>query len=286
MIALIGASGQLGTDFKKILETNQVVDLNYPEFDLTKIKTIEKSLLQQKPDMVINTAAYNLVDRAEDHPEEALAVNHSGVENLARVCAKFNLPLVHFSSDYVFGADTARKTPYTEEDNPDPINSYGLSKLKGERSVQKILSAYYLIRTSYLFGTAGSLGKGGNIVESLIEKGRKDKRLEVVDDQVISPTYTLDLARQVLKIIMTNKYGLYHVSSVDNCSIYEFASYIFECLNEQIDIVPIKSKDLSLPAKRPHYSVLENDKLDKLGLNIMRGWHESLKDYLVEKKYL
>jgi dTDP-4-dehydrorhamnose reductase len=285
-IALIGASGQLAQDIQKIIPLKFLVNFDYPDFDITKMSNVKSQMSKVKPDMIINTAAYNLVDSAEEHPDEALAVNYHGVENLVDVCFGLNIPLVHFSSDYVFGQDKSRSKPYTENDQPAPINEYGQSKLLGEQVMQKKLKKYFLIRTSYLFGQAGSQGKGGNLVESLIAQARQEPELKVIDDQIITPTYCLDLAKQVWKLIQTKYYGLFHASSEGHCTIYELAKEIFKYMDLSIKLVPVKFKNYKLPAKRPRYSVLENKRLKELGLNIMRPWQVTIPDYLKEKGYI
>src|SRR3989338_9215136 len=285
-IALIGARGQLGTDLQKVIPQDNLINLNYPDFDITQQTAISRQLTALHPDIVINTAAYNLVDRAEQYPDEAMAVNYHGVENLVDYCQKNDLPLVHFSTDYVFGADKNRHRPYTEQDKPCPINKYGQSKLLGEQIIQKNLKKYFLIRTSGLIGTAGSEGKGGNFIEAIIKKAKKDKQLKIVDDQILTPTYTLDLAKQVWRVIQTDNYGLFHITSEGQCSWYEFAREVFKNLKQKIQIKAIKSDELNLPAQRPHYAVLENKRLKELGLNIMRPWQATIPDYLKEKSYL
>jgi len=285
-IALIGSTGQLGTDFKKVIPAEFLVNLDYPDFDLTKKDLIREKIFAIRPDIVINTAAYNLVDRAEEFPEEALAVNHEGVKNLVDICQELDCSLVHFSSDYVFGADQNRHTPYTEDDIPVPVNQYGQSKLLGEKEVISRLKKYFVIRTSGLFGVAGSQGKGGNFIEAIIKKAREMGELRVVDDQILTPTYTLDLAKQVWKLLQTENYGLYHITSEGECSWYQFAVEVMKYINSQIKITPVKSVAYPSPAARPHYCVLENKKLKSLNLNIMRPWAETIPDYLKEKGYL
>jgi len=285
-IALIGSNGQLGTDLKKTISAELLTNLDYPDFDLTQKEIIYEQLLKIKPDLVINTAAYNLVDRAEQFPDEALAVNHQGVKNLVDVCLELDCLLVHYSTDYVFGGGVDRQTPYIEDDLPAPLNQYGQSKLLGEREVTTRLKKYFVIRTSGLFGTAGSKGKGGNFIESIIKKTQSGESLKVVDDQILTPTYTLDLAKNIWKLIQTNNYGLYHITSEGQCSWYEFACEIINCLNLKADLQAIKSDELDLSAKRPAYSVLENNRLKKLGLNLMRNWQVTIPDYLKEKGYL
>lgn len=286
MIALIGSTGQLGTDLKKVIPPELVINLDYPEFDVTKKDAVREKLLALKPDIIINTAAYNLVDRAEDFPAEALAINHLGVKNLVAVCLELDCVLVHYSTDYVFGGDQDRRVPYTEEAVPAPINQYGESKLLGEQEVVSRLKKYFLIRTSGLFGVAGSAGKGGNFIEAIIKKSKETGRLQVVSDQILTPTYTLDLAKQTWVLIQTQNYGLYHITSEGACSWSEFAGEVMKYINPQIKITPTKSSDYPAPAKRPAYSVLENKKLKSLGLNLMRPWRETIPDYLREKKYL
>ena len=318
-IALIGASGQLGTDIQKVISADNLVKLDYPDFEITK-PDIRYQISDIGPDMIVNTAAYNLVDRAEQYPEEATAVNWHGVENLVEVCLKLDLPLMHFSTDYVFGQDKNRHKPYTEVDQPGPVNKYGESKLKGEQVIQQKMKKYFIIRTAHLFGTAGSKGKGGNIVEALIKKGKEVGELRVVNDQYTTPTYTLDLTKQVWHLIQSadrlplTAYGLYHITAGGECSICDFAREIFKLLKHEVKAIPVTTKQynslqrdlndrlprrrqlqlspsrdcarINLPADRPRYSVLANKRLKDLGLNIMRPWQEGLKDYLHEKGYI
>ncbi len=285
-IALIGSTGQLGTDLKKVIPAEYLVNLDYPDFDLTKKEIVREKLLTIKPDIIINTAAYNLVDRAEEFPDEALAVNYLGVKNLVDVCLELNCVLVHYSTDYVFGANSNRHTPYTEDDIPGPLNKYGESKLLGEKEVIARCQKYFVIRTSGLFGTAGSQGKGGNFIEAIIKKSQETGELQVVNDQILTPTYTLDLAKQTWDLIQTQHYGLYHTTSEGECSWYEFAREVMKYIDPEIKITPAKSSDYPSSAKRPAYSVLENKRLRQLGLNIMRPWQLTIPDYLKEKGYL
>ena len=285
-IALIGSTGQLGTDFKKVIPVKLLINLDYPDFDLTEKDVIREKLLAIRPDIVINTAAYNLVDRAEDFPDEALAVNYQGVKNLVDICLELDCILVHYSTDYVFGADLDRHTPYAEDDIPGPVNKYGESKLLGEREVIARLKKYFVIRTSGLFGTAGSQGKGGNFIESIIKKSQETGELQVVNDQILTPTYTLDLAKQTWALVQTDYYGLYHITSEGECSWHEFAREVMKYINPNLQIESVPSSSYKTVARRPAYCVLENKKLKSLGLNQMRPWPETIVDYLKEKKYL
>ena len=285
-IALIGSAGQLGTDFRKVIPGELLTNLNYPAFDLTKKELIRKQLLAIKPDIIVNTAAYNLVDRAEELPHEAMAVNYHGVKNLVDVCLELNCVLVHYSTDYVFGRDKDRETHYNEDDEPGPVNQYGQSKLLGEGEIVSRLKKYFLIRTSGLFGAAGSLGKGGNFIESIIKRARETGALKVVSDQFLTPTYALDLAKQTWALIQTEKCGLYHITSEGQCSWYEFAREVMKYIDPSVEIIPVPSSEYRLSARRPSYCVLENKKLKLLGLNQMRPWSKTIPDYFKERKYI
>jgi len=285
-ILLLGSKGQLGTDFQKVIDAKILKAVDYPEVDVTDKASVEKLIEQVKPEIVINTSAYNRVDDAEEKWQEALAVNLGGVKNLCDACEKQNCVLVHFSTDYVFGADSTRKEPYSEQDRPGPVNMYGVSKLAGEYALQYRLQKYFLIRTSGLFGTAGSLGKGGNFVETMIRLGKEKGKVKVVSDQVLTPTYTLDLARNTFELIKTKSFGLYHATSQGQCSWYEFARKIFELLNLSVECIPCASAEFPSAARRPAYSVLENRRLKELGLDRMQDWEAALRGYLQEKGYL
>src|SRR5205085_9848553 len=177
--------------------------------------------------VVINCAAYNLVDRAEDEPDAAFAVNAWAVRELATACNELGSVLVHFSTDHVFGLDAARRTPYAEDDPPGPVNVYGLSKLSGEYLVRALCPRHFIVRTCGLYGIWGSGGKGGNFVETMLRLAREGKPLRVVDDQECTPSYTVDIATATAALIATDRYGLYHLTNSGSCSWYDFARAIF-----------------------------------------------------------
>lgn len=291
-IALIGANGQLGSDIVKVFEKDtffKIISLTKKEVDITNFSQTKKVLEEINPEIVLNTAAYVKVDQAEEEEEEVFKINTFAQKNLAELCEKNKWVLVYISTDYVFGEDEKRfysRLPYREDDKPGPINIYGLSKLAGEYVTKFICSRYFIIRTCGLFGVAGSLGKGTNIVEALIRNAKEKGKLLVVDDQIVSPTYTKNLAENLLFLLKTENFGLYHMVSEGECSWFEFAVEILKNLKIKAECVPVSSSFYKQKAKRPKYSVLENYNLKKMNLNRMNHWRENLKLYLLEKGYL
>lgn len=281
--ALIGAAGQLGRDLAPRL-TGNVVLLTRTETDLTRPDSLRTALTQLRPDVVVNCAAYNFVDKAETEPEVAFAVNAWGVRSLATVCRDLDCTLVHFSTDYVFGLDEARRTPWTEDDAPGPASIYGLSKLAGEYLVRAICPKHYVIRTCGLYGVWGSGGKGGNFVETMLRVAGQGKPLKVVSDQVLTPSYTVDVATATAALIGTGRYGLYHLVNASECSWYEFARTIFELAGVKADLSTITTAERKDPARRPGYSVLATEKYRRLGLAGIRPWREALAAYLEERR--
>lgn len=287
-IVIIGANGQLGTDLMTILNTTsyELLPLTHKDIEITKKESIKTVCDSFHPDMIINTAAYTRVDDAETDPQTCFSINALGTKNLVEYCKDKNIPFVLYSTDYIFGQDTSRKTPYKETDFPGPVNTYGISKLSGEEYVKGYLSKYYIIRTTGLFGIAGSSGKGYNFVELMLSLAKQGKQISVVSDQISSPTYTKQLAEQSLKIFKSNQYGIYHVTSNGSCSWYEFAKEIFKLTRQRVDILPVTKKTWITPARRPHYSVLSNGKIKKLGNSKMTNWKTALKEYMKEKGHI
>ncbi|AHL23098.1 dTDP-4-dehydrorhamnose reductase [Thermococcus nautili] len=286
-VAIIGANGQLGTDLVKVFRGEpgfEVVPLTHRDLDVTVSESL-KILKEVKPDVIINTAAYVRVDDAELYPERAFTVNAIGALNVARVAEEIGAVNVYISTDYVF--DGEKGEPYAEDDVPNPINVYGTSKLAGEIFTRNYSSKYYIIRVASLYGKAGASGKGGNFVNWVIEKAKRGERLRIVDDQVMSPTHTLDVAKTLVRFIRLepSEYGVYHMVNEGYCSWYEFTKTIFEILGWTVEIEPIKSSELNRLARRPRFSALENARLHALGLR-MTGWREGLREYLKEIKLL
>jgi dTDP-4-dehydrorhamnose reductase len=281
-IAIIGADGQLGYDLCRVIDKSEQIPLTIKDIDITDANQCEAVLSKYSPNIVINTAAYNKVDEAEQDQNAANLINADGAKNIARVCKKLSAVMVHFSTDYVY--DGAKKTPYVEADIPDPRSVYGKSKLTGESLVRENTGKYFIVRTAGLFGVAGCMGKGGgNFVEAILKKAKTGEELKVVEDEIFSPTYTVDLAKKLNELIRTEHFGLYHMTNAGQCSWYEFAEKILEYSRLKTKLVRIKVAELKALAPRPKYSVLDNYNLRKIGLKDMRSWPEALKDYLAER---
>lgn len=287
-VALIGANGQLATDIKKVFDKEyySIIPLTHKDIEIKDINNTKKVLEEIKPDIVINTATYHKVDEVEDNAETAFLINSVSQKNLAELSYKNNWTVVYISTDYVFGLDEKRKKPYFETDPTGPINVYGVSKVAGEFFTQYIAKKHFIIRVSGLFGVAGSSGKGGNFVELMIKLGKERGEVKVVNDQVLTPTYTKNIAENLNLLLKTDYYGLYHMTSEGECSWWEFAKEIFNQLKMKINCQPVDSNHFPTRAKRPKYSVLAKTNLKKINLNKMNYWKTNLKLYLKEKGYL
>ncbi len=284
-ILLIGANGQLGSDLARVLAGPRLVAVTRQELDVTDPAAVERVIGELRPAVVVNTAAFHRVDDIEADPEPAFRVNAVGVHHLARVCARHATRLVHFSTDYVFGGGPPG--PYAEDAPPAPLSAYGTSKLAGEFLVRQASARHLVIRSSGLYGVAGSSGKGGNFVETMLRLARDGKRLRVVDDQVLAPTYTADLAESVGRLLAADPPGgVYHLTSGGACSWFEFARRIFELTGLAPDLEPTTSEAYGAPARRPPNSVLENARLAPLGLPPLRPWPDALRAYLVARGHL
>lgn len=281
-VFLIGVDGQLGTDIddlftRKGIEVQGLVGLE--DIDVCDAGSTSRLIRDSAPDLVINTAAFHNVDLCEKRVREAFAVNVAGVKNVASVCREMDIPLMHFSTDFVF--DGKKDSPYTEYDCPRPCSMYAISKLGGERVVQYMLEKYYLVRLSGLYGHAGCTGKGNiNFVETMLGLAGGKEHVKVVDDQVLTPTSTRDAAGKIYELVNTGRYGLYHMTNTGSCSWYEFACEIFRLSGLDVDIRPITSRELDAPAQRPAYSVLDNANLRKAGISDLRHWKQALADYI------
>jgi dTDP-4-dehydrorhamnose reductase len=281
--AVIGSAGQLGRDLCPRL-SGEVIPLTRERADLTHPDELRATLSDIRPDVVVNCAAYNFVDRAEAEPEAAFTVNAWGVRQLALVCRDLCCALVHFSTDYVFGLDEGRRTPLAETDAPGPVSVYGLSKLAGEYLVRALCPRHFVIRTCGLYGVWGSGGKGGNFVEAMLRLAGQGKRVPVVNDQTCTPSYTVDVATATAALIKTQHYGLYHLTNAGATTWHDFARTIFELSGVKADLTPITSAELGRPAPRPAYSVLAGEAYAALGLPPPRPWPEALAAYLEERK--
>lgn len=284
-IAVLGAAGQLGRDLcPRLAAFGEVVPLSRAEIDLARPETIAPAVAAVRPDVFVNCAAYNLVDKAESEPGAAHAVNADGVAALAAACAGIWAKLVHFSTDYVFGADAARAEPYTEADGVGPVSVYGESKLRGERAALAASANNLVIRTCGLYGVWGSGGKGGNFVETMLRVAGQGKPLRVVADQRCTPSYTADVADAAVSLLGRGAGGLFHVVNAGDCSWHEFAAEIFRRTGLTPSLTPIGSAEFGAAAKRPPYSVLSTAKLVAHEVPAPRPWPEALAAYLAERQ--
>ena len=283
-VMLIGTNGQLGSDLVRVLADRELIPLTHADVEVTDAGQVEAALTHHRPDIVINTAAFHQVDLCEKEVERAFQVNAYAPRLLAMACRDHNVVLVHISTDYVFGGDAFRTTPYVETDCPAPINVYGLSKLAGECFIRYLWPRHFIVRTSGLYGLAGSSGKGGNFVEGRLKQASGGQPIRMVTDQVLTPTYTVDLARAIRRLTETEHYGLYHVTSAGHCSWYEFTAKILELVGLQAELIPQTTTQSGAAARRPAYSVLENAALKAVGLDEMRPWPEALAAYLAARQ--
>lgn len=283
---IIGSNGQLGTDLAPALADFRVTGLTHADLDVTDAARARDVLARLVPQVVINTSAYHKVDVCEDEPGASFAVNASGAYGLARLAAELDFTLVHFSSDYVFSGAGSR--PWRETDLAEPVSVYGASKLAGEVLVRAYAPRHYVIRTTGLYGVAGASGKGGNFVETMLRLGKAGP-VRVVDDQVMTPTATADLAAAVAALLRREAevaYGLYHVTSGGQCSWYHFAKTIFEQAGLTVDLTPITTAESGSKARRPAFSVLDHGKWMAAGFAELRPWSAALADYLRAKGHV
>ena len=268
----------MGTDLGSVLP-GEVIPLGHDRIEITDSESIRQTFGEIRPEFVVNTAAYNLVDRAEDEPQVAFAVNALGPRNLAVECGAMGIPLLHVSSDYVFGADAERSAPYTESDVPGPLGAYGVSKLAGEDFVRAHCAEHFVIRTCGLYGVTGSRGKG-NFVETMLRLGSQRPVISVVDDQCCTPTSTADLARAIAALIPTRRFGLYHATSDGQTTWCELAREIFRLANLNVTVEPITTAAFGAKARRPAFSVLNCKKLNEAIGWKLPDWRDSLRTYL------
>jgi len=286
-VLITGANGQLGTDLCRILHGLETIPLTHKDVEITNMNSVKEVLGKHKPDIIINTAAYVRVDDCETEQDKAFLVNALGARNVAVVAQELGAKLVHISTDYVFGGEAEPPTtPYTEFDTPVPLNLYGKSKLAGENFVQHLCSRHFIIRASGLFGVAGSSGKGGNFIETILKLAQQQGELRVVNDQVFSPTYTKDLAKKIAQLIDTEYYGIFHITNKGSCSWYEFTKEILKLAGLKTPVIPTTSDEYPQQARRPHFSALDNYQLRLLGVDDMRPWQEALKDYMISKGHI
>lgn len=283
-VLIIGARGQLGCDLVDMFDDYQVTPYTSDDMDITDEATVQQQVAFTAPDVVINAAAFTRVDDCEREHITAYQINAIGPRNLALACKKWDVPLVHISTNYVF--DGHKDSPYNEDDITAPLNSYGISKLAGEYFVQSAWHKHYIVRVSGLFGINPSRMKGTNFVETMLRLGAKGNRLRIVSDESLSPTYTIDAAQAIRQLVDTNEYGLYHLSNQGDCTWFEFAGEIFKQAGLNVEIAPVTAAEYGTPARRPLNSCLENKRLHKLNIAPQRNWQDALADYLKKRPSL
>ena len=272
-ILVTGAYGQLGTSIvKKMSSHYEIFAYGSKQLDIRNENQTLQIVREIKPTYIINCAAYNNVNQAEVCINEARAVNEIGAYNLGKAAEYVKATLVHISTDYVF--DGEKKSPYVEEDTPNPLNVYGLSKYKGEQLIQEVCSRYIIVRTSWLYSE-----KENNFPHTILRLAKQKDNLNVVADHFRTPSNTEELAAAIEKLIYNGAYGLYNCSGNGVCSWYEFARKTIELAGVQCNIQPIDAKDYKELAQKPSYSVLDNSKVQKLLGYSMKEWEEALESY-------
>ena len=273
-VLITGSNGMLGHDLEKVLkDKHELILTTSKTLDITDKDNTIDFIVKNKPDVVINSAAYTDVDGCETNQDLAYAVNGEGVRNLALACKEVNCPLVHVSTDYVF--DGTAREPIGEDGEIGPISVYGKSKLKGEEAIQEILDKFFIISTAWLYGINGK-----NFPKSILELSKDHSEITVVYDEVGTPTYTPDLAYGISQIIETDYYGIYHLTNSGQCSWCEFARYIFEIADKDVKVIPVTASEFSRPAPRPSYSVLKNKKWIENGFEPLRSYKDAIKEYI------
>lgn len=281
-LLILGGAGQLAQSFVRLLG-NRAIALDRSGANLLEPASLKAVLDSRRPAVILNCAAYNQVDKAETDALAAWTVNALAPAALADWCRHNDALLVHFSTNYVFGLNENRSTPYCEEDLPGPVSMYGSTKLAGEYLVLCRCPRSLVIRTCGLFGRRAPGVPPSNFVATMLRVAGQGKPLRVVDDQVCTPTSTDDLAHATLSLVNTNATGLFHITNSEQCSWFEFAQAIFQDLDRKADLTPIHSADYPVPAKRSAYSVLDCGKFLALGIGTLRPWREALGDYLAKE---
>lgn len=286
-LLITGSNGQLGTQLRKIIENGkseigqigeiyskaEIKYVDYDELDITNLNEVINYVSTFKPDAIINCAAYTNVDKCESDTCAAFKVNALGSRNLAIAAEKVNAKLLHVSTDYVFNGQG--NIPFKEYDLPQPVSVYGKTKLLGEQYVRENCSRYFIVRTAWLYGYYGK-----NFVYTIMKAGKEKGHLDVVDDQRGNPTNAEDLAHHILKILLTEEYGIYHCTGTGECSWYDFAREIISLSGINCTVSPISSDNLGRAAKRPAFSSLENMMLKATVGDEMRPWQEAIKYFI------
>lgn len=276
-LLVTGVKGQLGYDVCKVLSARGIehrgVDIE--DFDITNVQATHDYIAAYRPDGVIHCSAWTAVDRAEDELEKVRAVNAEGPRNIASVCKEIGAKLVYISTDYVFPGTGDRF--YEPDDPTGPLGAYGVTKLEGERAVQALLERYFIVRVSWVFGKNGS-----NFIKTMLRLAETKSELNVVCDQIGSPTYTADLAPLLCDMVESEKYGVYHATNEGICSWAEFAEEIFRLAGKDVKVNPVPTSEYPTRAVRPLNSRMSKAKLEAMGFSRLPDWHDALVRYLRE----
>ncbi|MCR0329384.1 dTDP-4-dehydrorhamnose reductase [[Clostridium] innocuum] len=277
-LLVTGVKGQLGYDvvneaYKKGI---QAVGVDIDEMDITNAEQVDQVIKSGSYDAVVHCAAWTAVDKAEDMPDVCRKVNAEGTQNIAKVCKELDIPMMYFSTDYVF--DGQGTEPWKEYDERHPLNVYGQTKYEGEMAVEA-LKKHFIIRIAWVFGK-----NGNNFIKTMLRIGKEKGEVSVVDDQIGSPTYTYDLAKLVVDMIQSDKYGIYHATNEGLCSWYDFACEIFKQAGMAVKVNPVDSNAFPAKAERPKNSRMSKTELDKNGFDRLPTWQDALKRYLLELK--
>lgn len=276
-VLVTGVKGQLGYDVVNELEKRgiEAVGVDIEEMDITDAASVEKVITQAAPDAVIHCAAYTAVDAAEDNEAVCRKVNVDGTQNIANVCKALDIKMIYISTDYVFNGEGTR--PWEPDDEREPLNVYGQTKYEGELAVQNTLEKYFIVRIAWVFGVNGK-----NFIKTMLNLGKTHDHLTVVNDQFGSPTYTYDLARLLVDMVLTDKYGIYHATNEGICTWYEFACEIFKQAHMNIEVTPVPASEYPTKAKRPSNSRMSKAKLAENGFVGLPTWQDALTRYLKE----
>lgn len=276
-VLVTGVKGQLGHDVMNELKKRgyEGIGVDVDEMDITDKAAVERVMRETVPDKVVHCAAWTAVDDAEDKVELCRRVNAQGTENIAVMCKELDAPMIYLSTDYVFDGEGTR--PWEPDDERHPLNVYGQTKYEGELAVEKYLEKYFIVRIAWVFGVNGK-----NFIKTMLRLAENHDTLTVVDDQVGSPTYTYDLARLLVDMLETEKYGRYHATNEGLCSWCEFAKEIFRQAGKNVTVIPVSSEEYPAKAKRPHNSRMDKSKLIEMGFEPLPTWQDALSRYLKE----
>ncbi|MBO5173944.1 MAG: dTDP-4-dehydrorhamnose reductase [Eubacterium sp.] len=281
-VLVTGVKGQLGYDVVRELQKrgHEAVGVDIDEMDITDAAAVERVMTEVQPDAVIHCSAYTAVDRAEEDIEICRRVNVDGTENIAKICKKLGCKMLYLSTDYIFSGDGER--PWEPDDEASPLNAYGQSKYDGELVLKKYVEKYFIVRISWVFGI-----NGNNFIKTMLRLGRENGAVKVVDDQIGSPTYTYDLARLLVDMIQSDRYGAYHATNEGICSWYEFAKEIFRAAGmDNVSVTPVKSGEFPVKAKRPKNSRMSKEKLVTNGFSLLPAWQDAVARYIKELNLL